>query len=94
MEQNRIKAKDKLLAAVDDHLNKDDSVSAQVKRIEKIRKERRDAKRKQKREEKLKAKLGEEGLNEEDNPDSSQSENSVSEENPGTSLKVDEEKKP
>ena len=94
VEQNRIKAKDKLLAAVDDHLNKDDSVSAQVKRIEKIRKERKDAKRKQKREEKLKAKLGKEGLNEEDNPDSSQSENSSSEENPETSLKVEEEKKP
>ncbi len=93
VEQNRIKAKEKLLAAVDDHLNKEESVSSQVKKIEKIRKERKDAKRKQKREEKLKAKLEEDKLKD-DNSDSSQSEHSETVEKPETSPRVDEEKKP
>jgi hypothetical protein len=57
VERNRIKAKEKLLEAVDLYLNKEDSVSAQVKRIEKFREDRTNAKRKKKREEKLAAKL-------------------------------------
>ena len=45
------------MEALDIHLNKEDSIAAQVKRIEKFREERTNAKRKKKREEKLKAKL-------------------------------------
>ena len=65
VEKNRIKAKEKLLEALDVHINKEESVVAQVKRIEKFRKERTDEKRRQKREERLKAKAEEEQKKEE-----------------------------
>ena len=66
VEKNRIKAKEKLLEALDFHINKEESVVAQVKRIEKFRKERTDEKRKQKREERLRAKSEKELLKEEE----------------------------
>ena len=61
VEKNRIKAKEKLLEALDNHLNQENSVAAQLKRIEKFREERTNAKRKKRREEKLRAKLELEG---------------------------------
>ena len=76
VEKNRIKAKEKLLEALDIHLNKEDSIAAQVKRIEKFREERTNAKRKKKREEKLKAKLE---LEEKLNSDQEQSDTNTEE---------------
>lgn len=57
MERNRTRAFEKLQEALDQFLNQDQSVAAQVKRVEKFRKERTDAKRKKKREERLAADL-------------------------------------
>lgn len=57
MERNRTRAFEKLQEALDQFLNQDQSVAAQVKRVEKFRKERTDAKRKKRREERLAADL-------------------------------------
>ena len=57
VERNRTRAFEKLQEALDQFLNQDQSVAAQVKRVEKFRKERTDAKRKKKREERLAADL-------------------------------------
>lgn len=53
MERNRARAFEKLEEALDQFVNKEESVAAQVKRIEKLRKERTEAKRKKRREERL-----------------------------------------
>ena len=55
LEKNRTRAFEKLEEALDQFINKEQSVAAQVKRIEKFRKERTDAKRKKRREERLAA---------------------------------------
>ena len=60
VERNRARAHEKLLEAVDVFINKEDSVAAQVKRIEKFRKERTEANRKKKRDAKLNAALEQE----------------------------------